>query len=323
MTYEGERVLDLSKQQSQDEELSSEVQIFYSWQSDLDSKNNHYFIRDALEVARKRCKKTTNLDLRLDSDTQGVSGSPDIAEVIWNKIDHCDIFVADISIINPDAQHRKTPNPNVLLELGYAVKRLGWEKIICVFNCISGKVEDLPFDLRGKRVTKYTFPDGNKAKSECKKQLEDVLYTAIVAAIETINHERETQQASVASKKIPELELFVTEWTLNPTNSKKGYFGICLKNLSSRTISDIRIKANISPTSFGLAKADVGGGWFNPDIHNVDAKLEFPLHPGEKRLIARVTNMESDFRTESVSVAIEIYAQDCQPISKSYHLSVS
>ena len=97
----------------------------------------------------------TDLLIRLDSDTQGIPGSPDIAQAIFDKIDTCQVFVCDISIINAESSGRKTPNPNVLIELGYAVKRLSWDRIICVFNEISGKVpDDLPFDLRA--CTKIT-----------------------------------------------------------------------------------------------------------------------------------------------------------------------
>ena len=35
------------------------------------------------------------------------------------------VFVADITLINPASAERRTPNPNVLLELGY-----DWEKIV-------------------------------------------------------------------------------------------------------------------------------------------------------------------------------------------------
>ncbi len=48
------------------------------------------------------------------------------------------------------------PNPNVLIELGYAIKVLGWSKIICLFNSETGNIEDLPFDINHNRVTPYS-----------------------------------------------------------------------------------------------------------------------------------------------------------------------
>lgn len=39
-------------------------------------------------------------DLEIDQDTQGVPGSPPIAETILAKIDVADIFVADLTFAN-------------------------------------------------------------------------------------------------------------------------------------------------------------------------------------------------------------------------------
>jgi len=161
------------------------IHIFYSWQSDGDRKANQYFIRDALRSAIEKLTgdPDTDLELRLESDTEGKSGSPDIFNAIIEKIDRCNVFVADISIINPGAtQDRKTPNPNVLLELGYAAHRLGWDRIICVFNENTGMFPgDLPFDLKGRRVTSYNYPgSGSKAdKAKVQLQLVGTLRTAI------------------------------------------------------------------------------------------------------------------------------------------------
>lgn len=74
-------------------------------------------------------------------------------------------------IIHSACEDKKTPNPNVLLELGYAVSRLGWERVICLFNSNIGKIEDLPFDLRQKRVTAF---NPQKGKSE-EKRISDIL----------------------------------------------------------------------------------------------------------------------------------------------------
>lgn len=126
--------------------------IFYSWQSDLPNKGNRSFIEGSIKKAIKLSKVSVNSKLCVDydRDTKGVSGSPDICETIFNKIDKCDIFISDISIINKEVEGRKTPNPNVLIELGYAARVLGWEKIICLYNIKYGEVGDLPFDLNHK-----------------------------------------------------------------------------------------------------------------------------------------------------------------------------
>jgi len=91
----------------------------------------------------------------LDRDTAGLAGSPDIASSIFGKIGMADIFVADVSIINSDSGGRPTPNPNVLIELGYAVAQLGWDRILLVHNAAFGAPEILPFDIRGRRIVVY------------------------------------------------------------------------------------------------------------------------------------------------------------------------
>lgn len=137
--------------------------IFYSWQSDLPNKTNRSFIEEVIKKAIKRSKNTGySIYLDYDRDTLGVTGSPDISEIIFNKIEKTDIFICDISIINKDYGGRKMPNPNVLLELGYAAKVLGWEKIICLFNKKFGDISDVPFDLNHKRILFYDSDELNE-----------------------------------------------------------------------------------------------------------------------------------------------------------------
>ncbi|WP_342553720.1 TIR domain-containing protein [Paenibacillus sp. FSL R7-0652] len=152
--------------------------IFYSWQSDLQNNTNRTFIESALEQSIRDISKELQIPFSLDKDTTNRSGSPDIAKTILEKINSCFIFVADISIVlASDKKGKKTPNPNVLFELGYAQGVLGEENIIMVFNTAFGTIEELPFDLRGKRIMQYSchseMSDTEKAaaKSELKKQL--------------------------------------------------------------------------------------------------------------------------------------------------------
>ena len=129
------------------------VNIFYSWQSDLLPKTNRNFIEDAIKKALKGINKDNKIIACIDRDTKGELGSPEIQSSVFNKINHSKFFVCDVSL-----NDNQVPNPNVLIELGYAIKVLGWNKIICLFNSYTGKVEDLPFDINHNRVTQYT-PD--------------------------------------------------------------------------------------------------------------------------------------------------------------------
>jgi hypothetical protein len=157
--------------------------IFYSWQSDLPNNKNRSFIESCIKKAIEEIKSDNlNLDVAIDRDTKDTTGTPDIASTIFSKIDNTSIFIADISFINSDYEGRKTPNPNVLIELGYAAKTIGWKNIICVFNTEFGKVEDLPFDLKFRRQLSYKI-ENPKDKSKDRESLTKTLSFAIKSII--------------------------------------------------------------------------------------------------------------------------------------------
>src|SRR5262249_53309114 len=140
--------------------------VFYSWQSDLPNATNRGLIQTALENAAATIKADDSVEVEpvVDRDTQGVPGSPDIASTIFSKITAADVFVADVSVVLRTEQ-RSTPNPNVLIELGYAFKSLGHEKVILVFNRAFGRIEELPFDLRMRRVLAYEIQPNSTNKT--------------------------------------------------------------------------------------------------------------------------------------------------------------
>lgn len=140
--------------------------IFFSWQSDLPRKTHKNFIEMCIKTAVEELGKDeeVNVYMDYDRDTKDMVGSPDISSTIFEKIEKSVLFICDISIINSEYDGRKTPNPNVLIELGFAVKCLGWDKVICIFDNNSGKIEDLPFDLRQKRVMTYDSKDNTEKK---------------------------------------------------------------------------------------------------------------------------------------------------------------
>jgi len=140
--------------------MGKDITVFYSWQSDSPNIVNRAFIKDALKEAIKRVNKSYKVEdalrdetLKLDQDTSGVPGIPDIANTIFEKIDLCSIFVPDLTYVAENTKKEKAPNPNVLIELGYAIKAKGKSQIITVMNDAFGSPKDheLPFDLKGKR----------------------------------------------------------------------------------------------------------------------------------------------------------------------------
>jgi hypothetical protein len=162
------------------------MKIFYSWQSWSPHKTNWNFIQDAIKAAIKRIKSDETLEVEpvLDRDTQGEAGTVAIADTIFGKIDKCQIFICDVSIVTENQAEHPIPNPNVLIELGYAVARLGWENVICVFNEAYGKIKDMPFDLRDCRLLKYHLPENTSTKAEEKQKLVDDMYAAIKIIID-------------------------------------------------------------------------------------------------------------------------------------------
>jgi hypothetical protein len=164
--------------------IAHSFNIFYSWQSDLNNTTNRNFIENALEKAIADVSKELKLPLQLDKDTTDKTGSPNIANTILEKIDDCFIFIADISItVTSGVTGKGYPNSNVLFELGYAQGVLGEENIIMVFNDAFGKIEDLPFDLRGKRIMKYSC--SNELAGESKKTMKNELAKQLRGAIQS------------------------------------------------------------------------------------------------------------------------------------------
>lgn len=152
-----------------------EYKIFFSWQSDLPNKNNRSAIKFCINEAIKKLNTKIKGSVFLyDESTLDKYGTPDIGNTIIDKINKADVFLCDISIINKNSKFRKTPNPNVLYELGYASSQLGWDKILCLFNMDSGRIEDLPFDINHKRIIAYSPLETNY-----KNLLGSLLYNAI------------------------------------------------------------------------------------------------------------------------------------------------
>lgn len=158
--------------------------VFYSWQSDLPNPTNRTFIEKSLEEAAKAITNdgTVAIEPVIDRDTKGMAGSPDIASTIFAKISAADVFVADISIIGK-SRGRCTPNPNVLIELGFALKALGHERVILVFNKAYGKIDQLPFDLRTRRLVIYNMPEEKEERTAERASLKTMLDSAIRTAL--------------------------------------------------------------------------------------------------------------------------------------------
>ena len=155
--------------------------VFYSWQSDLPNATNRGFIQTALERAARSICDDDSIEVEpvVDRDTFGIPGAPDISGTIFEKIEAAEVFVCDISIVSSGDELRPTPNPNVLIELGYAVRVLGWSRVIMVMNTALRDPDLLPFDLRGRRVVTYTMPEENQDRATERRRLQSILDEAL------------------------------------------------------------------------------------------------------------------------------------------------
>ena len=132
--------------------------IFFSWQSDRPAKEGRSFLEQALKDAVARIARDVTVEdavrdgLEVDKDTKGVPGSPSIIETIFRKIDRAAVFVPDLTFVGARGTGGLTPNPNVLIEYGWALKSLTRSRIAAVMNVAHGAPHGaLPFDLAHMR----------------------------------------------------------------------------------------------------------------------------------------------------------------------------
>jgi hypothetical protein len=137
------------------------VKIFWSWQSDTPGKIGRHFVRDVLNEAIAELKQAPDVEeppereareaLHLDHDRESVPGSPDLARMIFDKIERAAVFVADVTLVGQTSDaSKKLINSNVAIEYGHAHHALGDTSILMVQNLHYGDREALPFDLKHK-----------------------------------------------------------------------------------------------------------------------------------------------------------------------------
>jgi len=165
--------------------------IFWSWQSDLDPRVTRNVVREALEQAIETLHAGLDERHELTSDTKGVAGSPDIVATILAKIEVAGVFVGDVTPVATTRAGKAVANPNVLIELGYAKKAIGLERIVLVWNTAfdGAKPEALPFDLRSRRgPISFHLPEGaGKAElAAAREELKKIFITAVGACLATL-----------------------------------------------------------------------------------------------------------------------------------------
>jgi hypothetical protein len=106
------------------------LKVFWSWQDDLDPARHRHFIKTCLEEAVAQVGQELGLEdanrPELDHDTKNERGMVDIVATILRKIAESAVFVADVTPIGRSAGGKAVPNPNVLIELGWALREPGY-----------------------------------------------------------------------------------------------------------------------------------------------------------------------------------------------------
>lgn len=128
------------------------LKLFFSWQSDV--KGNHEKIGEALRKACDDIRSEGEYDIVYDESTWARSGSPVIEDVVLEKIQKCDLFVADLTPV-ATTNKKDLPNPNVMMELGVAKASMIDRVILLLFT---GEIETnrMPFDINHQRMSRYS-----------------------------------------------------------------------------------------------------------------------------------------------------------------------
>ena len=138
-----------------------ELNLFYCWQGQTNKGRDRVYLRKCIdEVVAQINKSYGQFSIIIQESSEGIGGSPEVVSEIKNRIENCDIFIADISIVNPYSRiekllrrkRRLDVNNNVMYELGIAVKSIGDKQILEISNKTYGNpyenVELIPFDRR-------------------------------------------------------------------------------------------------------------------------------------------------------------------------------
>jgi hypothetical protein len=191
-----------------------ELTIFYAWQNDIPNQVNRFLIRDVVKSVSKSIRNDASVEdsPRIDHDTLDVPGTPEITSTIFSKIRRCAVFVADVTFVGTklsmasSSEDKPLPNPNVMLELGFAAATVGWERIITVMNEHYGPAEQQIFDIKSRRFPiRYTLnPDAPAGLDETKQRLRSSIEQAIrlalrseYAAVEDIIESLDGQSLSI------------------------------------------------------------------------------------------------------------------------------
>lgn len=125
-----------------------------------DSEPNLSKAEGRLAVIKRIVEQDFGLEL-IDLGTKG-GGTYSIRDLMYREIEASDIFIADLT----------SNRHNVMVEVGYAIKNVGLERMLLYFEPMDG-AENPPFDLNGFRYEQIA--DSNDIERKVKPKLKDIL----------------------------------------------------------------------------------------------------------------------------------------------------
>jgi hypothetical protein len=226
--------------------------IFFAFQMDTDDKFNKGFIQSAIEIAIEKFKKE-GVTIKLDFGFRGTPGTPLLIEEMLKKSYESDMVIVDLTFTSSKnwfnakkwsafgrefrildiPNEKKSSNPNVLLETGYAWAQKGYHRTLAVMNEAFGKPDELSVDLKGFRygitfnLDKVNYSD---RKTE-REKLASALYKAIRDSI--------TSEASYQREKWKPLKIY-QDW--KSEDFEKPYLSVSgVKDIVNKLRGSLRV----------------------------------------------------------------------------------
>lgn len=156
---------------------------FYSWQSD--KKDVSQRIENALNNKFKELENK-GIYIELVKATDGISGSRILEEVILENIKRCDFFIADLTPVTKhttcDGKTKLVPNPNCMLEFGYALRHFTSERVIAYMQLEEDDNHyELPFDLNHRTYNHFKQGDNIRIDEKELLRIVDIVNMSIAA----------------------------------------------------------------------------------------------------------------------------------------------
>jgi hypothetical protein len=277
--------------------------VFYSWQSDIKAAANRSLIQGALEAAAESIAADGSIRVEtvIDRDTANVPGSPDIGITILEKVRDADVVVADVTIINEGKKGRATPNPNVLIEVGYALATHSESKLILVQNSVFGGPELLPFDLRQKRVLQYESKLDDFNRASARRQLQGALQKAIASVLE---------HASTTPARVFPVELALSYKTKKHSEDLHIYqLRVSLKNIGTRRINQWHVTIDMPRKLLASEQSqrELPGRSNNERVvFRYDENTHGPLYPEDTKLMSQDYRVDQDLYLENPDVLLDV-----------------